>query len=248
MVSTPDRTSLPRYVAPLPRRLEDFALRYVWVIVGVNVLGTAFGFWYYLPQFQLEPPVMWPFVPDSPLATLFIAASLGAWAVGRNTEWVNALAFFGCIKLGLWTPAILLALWDSYAYLHPVMFNFLFWSHLAMVTQAFLIHRYSEFPIRAVAVAATWYAADFVVDYVATPFGDPHHTRLPTESLAVHGTPDGGIVQHVFANPTQPYLDATVTHSSPTHEIAAALALAVTALALVLAVATRVKKQSRYSA
>ena len=44
---------LPRYLAPLPRRIETVALQYAWVIVAINLAGTAFGFWYYIPQFQL---------------------------------------------------------------------------------------------------------------------------------------------------------------------------------------------------
>jgi len=40
----PPRESLPRYVAPLPAWLEDVALRWAWVIVAVNLVGTAFGF------------------------------------------------------------------------------------------------------------------------------------------------------------------------------------------------------------
>ena len=47
--------SLPRYLAPLPRKIETAALRYAWVIVAINLAGTAFGFWYYIPQFRLEP-------------------------------------------------------------------------------------------------------------------------------------------------------------------------------------------------
>ncbi len=49
---------LPRYLAPLPDRVESVALQYAWVIVAINLAGTAFGFWYYIPQFQLEPVVV----------------------------------------------------------------------------------------------------------------------------------------------------------------------------------------------
>ena len=38
--------NLPRYLAPLPRKIETIALRYAWVIVAINLAGTAFGFWY----------------------------------------------------------------------------------------------------------------------------------------------------------------------------------------------------------
>jgi hypothetical protein len=105
---------LPRYLAPLPRRIETGALQYAWVIVAINLAGTAFGFWYYIPQFQLEPVVAWPVVPDSPTATLFIACSLALYKLGRSNEYLNLLAFFGCIKLGLWTPYVLTVFADAF--------------------------------------------------------------------------------------------------------------------------------------
>ena len=103
-----------RYLAPLPDRVESAALRYAWAIVVINLAGTAFGFWYYLPQFRLEPVVAWPVVPDSPMATLFIACSLALYKLGRPNEYVNMLAFFGCIKLGLWTPYVLTVFADAF--------------------------------------------------------------------------------------------------------------------------------------
>ena len=45
------------------------------------------------------------------------------------------------------------------------MYAFLFISHLGMVVQAFLIHRYSDFPSRAILVAVVWYAFNDLVDY-----------------------------------------------------------------------------------
>jgi uncharacterized membrane protein YpjA len=232
-MSLPGRESLPRYLAPLPESLEDLALRYAWVIVAVNLLGTAFGFWYYgfhpLPlsdplitwQFAAEPPAMWPFVPDSPVATLFIAASLALWRLGRNSEIVNALAFFGCLKLGLWTPFVLLAFMQGFSYNSVLMYNFLFWSHLAMVAEAFLIYRYSDFPVGAVLVALVWYGLNDLVDYFLPLVGTPHHTLLPGQVVGS---------------------DGWMTHPSPSHEIAAAGAVVITFAAIFLALATRVKK------
>jgi len=105
----PDRESLPRWLAPLPKALEDIAFRFVWVIVAINLLGTAFGFWYYRFQFRELPVEMWPFIPDSPGATLLIAVALAAWALGRSSDTLATLAFFGNVKLGLWTPYVLVA-------------------------------------------------------------------------------------------------------------------------------------------
>ncbi|WP_158055771.1 DUF1405 domain-containing protein [Halorussus halophilus] len=232
-MSLPRREDLPWYVAPLPKQVEDFGLRFAWVIVAINLAGTAFGFWYYgfhpLPlsdplitwQFAAEPPVMWPFVPDSPVATFFIAASLGLWKLGRNNETVNALAFFGCLKLGAWTPFVLLAFMEGFSYNSVLMYNFLFWSHLAMVVQAFLIHRYSEFPVWAIAVAVFWYGFNDLVDYFVPIVGTPHHTLVPAQVVGPNGF---------------------MTHPSPAHEIAAAGAVTITLVATFLALTTRVKK------
>src|SRR6056297_2991356 len=228
---------LPRYLAPLPRRVETVALQYAWVIVAINLVGTVFGFWYYIPQFRLEPIVAWPIVPDSPIATLFIACSLALYKLGRSNEYLNMLAFFGCIKLGLWTPYVLTVFADAFlatvtpppqvvpvlgqALASNAMYAFLFISHLGMVVQAFLIHRYSDFPSRAILVAVVWYGFNDLVDYFVPIVGTPHHTLLPVE----------------------PIVNGTVQHVSPAHEIAAAGAVVLTILATVVAVLTRREKQ-----
>ena len=180
---------VPRYLAPIPRVVEEFALRYAWGIVAINLLGTLFGLWFYgvrpfstpVVQAQLatEPLVVWPFVPQSPTATFFMALSLGLWKLNRNTEWVNALAFFGCIKLGLWTPFVLVVFRSGFGYLHPVMYHFLVWSHVAMAIQAFLIYRYSDFKVSAILVAVVWYGLSDVLGYFIPVVGNPHHPSLP---------------------------------------------------------------------
>ena len=209
------------------------------MIVAINLAGTAFGFWYYIPQFRLEPVLAWPVVPDSPTATSFIACSLALYKRGRSNEYLNVLAFFGCIKLGLWTPYVLTVFADAFlasvapppqvvpvlgqALASNAMYAFLFISHLGMVVQAFLIHRYSDFPSRAILVAVVWYAFNDLVDYSIPIVGTPHHTLLPVE----------------------PVVNGTVQHVSPAHEIAAAGAVVLTILATILAVATRRVKTIR---
>jgi uncharacterized membrane protein YpjA len=224
----PDRQALPRYVAPLPAWMEDAALRLAWPIALVNFVGTVFGFWYYAGrqtsapfvagQFAMEPLVAWPVVPDSPVATLFIGCSLAAWKLGYDVEWLHVLAFFGCIKLGLWTPWVQLYV-NGLGSTPLWLYHFLVWSHLAMAVEAFLIHRYSEFPIWAIAVATVWYTFNDVVDYFLPIVGDPHHTSLPGEFVA------GGVDHTVMA-----------------HQEAAAGAVVLTVLAVFLATATRAKK------
>jgi len=231
----PGRPSLPRYVAPLPAGLENLGLRLVWPVVATNLVGTAFGFWYYgfhpVPlsdplvtgQFALEPAVMWPLVPDSPVATLFVALAFAAWKLGRPSETLSALAFFGCLKLGLWTPYVLLAFDGAFAYLPVWMYHFLFWSHLAMVVEAFVLYRFADFPPPAVAVALAWYALNDVVDYLVPVVGGPHHTLVPAEAVTAAGVVHDG---------------PAIALGAGAHEIAAAGAVVLTLAATFLALAT----------
>jgi uncharacterized membrane protein YpjA len=164
----------------VPTALENLGYRLVWLVVGINLAGTAFGFWYYRHQFARTPIEMWAFVPDSPLATLFIALAFGLWAAGRQSDTLTTLAFFGNIKLGLWTPWVLVVFTDEFlAFTSLPLYAFLLGSHLSMVIQAFVLHRITEFPVRAVAIALAWYTVDLTVDYFVPIIGEPHHTTIP---------------------------------------------------------------------
>lgn len=220
----PPRDSLPRWLAPLPASLENLGLRLVWPVVLINLAGTAFGFWYYRGQFLRTPAEMWPFVPDSPVATLFIAVAFALWALGRSNEYVNALAFFGNVKLGLWTPFVLATFTDGFLrYTAVPLFAFLFVSHLAMVVQALVLHRISDFPVKAVGFALLWYAVDLTVDYFVHVVGGPHHTTLP-------------------------YPGSAPAYGTTVLQVAAAGAVALTLAPLFWALATRVKKLESRSA
>ena len=216
----PDRDLLPRYLAPVPKTIEDLGLRFAWLVVAINLAGTAFGFWYYSGQFATTPTVMWPWVPDSPVATLLIALAIAAWKLGHELPWLTALAFFGNVILGLWTPYTLLVFYETYAVqTHPLMYQFLFWSHLAMVVQAYVLHRITDFSVPAVAVALVWYTSNLIVDYFVPVVGEtPHHTTIPVPR------------------------DEPMFLGADALGVVAAGEVTFTLLALFLALATRVKK------
>ena len=212
---------LPWYLGPLPRQIEDLALRLAVPIALINLAGTAFGFWYYQYQFAMTPVVAWPLVPDSPLATLFVGLSFLAYRYGYEADWLHALAFFGALKLGLWTPFVQLFL-NGPEGIAAWLYVFLIVSHLAMAAEAFVIHRYATFSIPAVAVAVFWYGFNDVVDYFVPVLGGPHHTVLRAEVVA------GGL-----------------DHTLPAHDLAAGWAVVLTILATFLALATRAEKLKR---
>jgi uncharacterized membrane protein YpjA len=230
----PDSDGLPWYVAPLPTWLENVALRLAWPIAIVNLVGTLFGFWYYAGrplsltlggQFALAPPAAYPLIPDSPVATLFIALSLIAWRLDWRSsiaEPTHVLAFFGCIKLGLWTPYVQLALNGSGG-IAAWLYWFLILSHLAMAVEAFIIHRYASFSVPAVLVATVWYGFNDVVDYFWPILEGPHHTILRAEVV-----------------------NGEITHAIPAHDLAAGWAVVLTLSAVFLALTTRVEKTKRH--
>jgi len=98
------------------------------------------------------------------------------------------------------------------------MYHFLVWSHAAMAVEAFLIHRYSDFPVGAVALAVGWYLWNDVVDYFVPLVGDPHHTTVAAE-----------------------WTGMAFDHASQAHNLGAAAAVFLTVLATFLALATRVE-------
>jgi uncharacterized membrane protein YpjA len=206
----------PWYLAPLPRPLEDLALRLAVPIALINLVGTAFGFWYYRFQLAATPLPAWPLIPDSPLATLFIGASRLAYRFEVDADWLHALGFFGAFKLGFWTPFVQLFL-NGPGGIAAWLYVFLIVSHLAMVGEAFLVHRYATFSIRAVAIAVFWYGLNDLVDYFVPIAGEVRHTWLRAEQTL------GGY-----------------THEVPAHDLAAGMAVTLTLVATFLALSTRV--------
>ncbi|MFB6202384.1 MAG: DUF1405 domain-containing protein [Halorhabdus sp.] len=227
-VDPPPSPPRPRYVAPLPGWLENVGLRLAWPIALINLVGTVFGFWYYAGRpLNLAPPLIdgqlgaaplgaWPLIPDSPVATLLIALSLIAWRFDRRANWLHVLAFFGCIKLGFWTPYVQVFL-NGPGGIATWLYVFLITSHLAMVLEAFLIHRYATFSLPAIAVALGWHGLNDLVDYFWPVLDGPHHTWLRAE----------------------PYVNGAIDHGVAAHDLAAAAAVGVTVLATVLALLTR---------
>jgi len=223
----PSSSGRPQYVAPLPTWLEDIALRLAWPIAIVNLVGTVFGFWYYAGRpLNVEAPLLegqlgaaplpaWPVVPDSPMATLLIALSLIAWRLDLQANWLHVLAFFGCLKLGLWTPFVQLFV-NGPEGIATWLYVFLITSHLAMVLEAFVIHRYAEFTLSAIGVATVWYGFNDLVDYFWPVLDGPHHTVLRAE----------------------PYVDGAYDHAVLAHDLAAAAAVVLTVGAIVLALGT----------
>jgi len=176
----PPERDRPLALSLIPSWLENIAFHLVWVLVAVNLAGTAFGFYYYIPQLEETPVLMWPIVPVSPLATMYIGLSLAAWRLGykgRLAQVLHVLAFIGCLKYGLWTFVVQSFIEES-ATIELWLWQFLIWSHLGMAIEAFLVTRYATFSLSAVSVGIGWYVFNDLLDYFVPILDGPHHTWL----------------------------------------------------------------------
>ncbi|MBS3900850.1 MAG: DUF1405 domain-containing protein [Dethiobacter sp.] len=139
---------------------------FFYLLLAVNFFGSLYGFWWYRHQFMETNFLFWPFVPNSPLAVLYFFIALLFFQRGKRSVFWEGLAYFGLIKHGLWTVAII-----STYYLagrtHPE--NILLWAgHLAMALQAVLFWLYYGLPLTypLAAAIAVWYLFDDFLDYV----------------------------------------------------------------------------------
>ncbi|SDM77077.1 Uncharacterized membrane protein YpjA [Fictibacillus solisalsi] len=131
----------------------------------VNILGTAYGYYWYKDQLAVTPLKFVLFVPDSPTASLFFVFVLVAFLFGKNIPYMEALAAVSLFKYGLWAVGMNIAgglvapplYWESYM---------LIFSHLGMAIEGLLYASYYKIRLRHMAVAALWVFHNEIIDYV----------------------------------------------------------------------------------
>lgn len=99
---------------PIPR---------IFVLVSC-IIGTLFGFYYYLGQFEITPFYLWFFVPDSPFFTFMYVIILLFYSLGMRSNTFDAFTFIGLNKVGIWTLFVLL--WNYNYYFSPDTRDFRF--------------------------------------------------------------------------------------------------------------------------
>ncbi|MCD7033384.1 DUF1405 domain-containing protein [Metabacillus sp. GX 13764] len=131
----------------------------------INLLGTIYGYYWYIPQLVETPPVFLAFVPDSPTASLFFTAVLLFFLFKKNAPLLEALAIVTLFKYGIWAVVMnLLVLlfegslpWEGYM---------LIASHFGMAVQGILYSPYFRFKLRHLMITAVWTVHNDVIDYV----------------------------------------------------------------------------------
>ncbi|PEJ53843.1 MULTISPECIES: DUF1405 domain-containing protein [unclassified Bacillus (in: firmicutes)] len=131
----------------------------------INVLGTAYGYYWYIPQLAYTPSWLKIFVPDSPTASLFFCVVLLLFILNKQNGLIEALAYVSLLKYGIWAVIMNgMVLYvkgglDTIAYL-------LIFSHGAMAVQALLYSQTFRVKKWQLVVASIWILQDLIFDYV----------------------------------------------------------------------------------
>ncbi|WP_438318479.1 DUF1405 domain-containing protein [Sporosarcina sp. FA9] len=138
---------------------------FLWILLFVNLLGTVYGYDWYMWQLVDTEPKFWIFVPDSPTASLFFTLAIIGWLINRNFKLIEALALITLVKYGLWAVVMnLLTLIESGS------IGWVGWmligSHFAMAVQAILYIPFYRFTFVHIAIAAIWTVHNDIIDYV----------------------------------------------------------------------------------
>jgi uncharacterized membrane protein YpjA len=146
--------------------LEGFSEAVIFPTALTNLLGAAFGFFYYQGMFSLFPPYLWVFIPDSPFATFLFAIALLLIHRGRGNEGLNFLASIGVMKYGLWTLFVIL-FYPEYFLSPPVkgFYLLMFVLHFGMVVEPLLILPSTKPRRRVLCLTLGWFLLQDAVDY-----------------------------------------------------------------------------------
>ncbi len=150
-------------------RLSSFTFGTGWflfLVLLINIVGIAYGFYYYRLDLQEFPAYLWIILADSPIAVLFFSLFLTLFLLGKRNGLIEALAFFGGVKVGFWTVFIIL-LYNSY-FLQPLYFSWYFSLlvlHLGMVLETIVMVPIMKISRTHVMLASAFYLLNDIADY-----------------------------------------------------------------------------------
>lgn len=147
-----------------------------------NIAGTIYGYIWYGGQLSITPWYFYPFVPDSPTATLFLSILICLILFNKKFGLIDALTFTTLIKYGVW--AVIMNIWNF------IDMGFVSWiglmliaSHAAMALMAFMFIPYIEIKPWHFYVTAIWLFHNDFIDYVYIQYPrygnlHPHVTEI----------------------------------------------------------------------
>src|SRR5690625_2922276 len=135
------------------------------ILLVCNFAGTVSGYIWYGGQLSITPWYFYPFVPDSPTATLFLCILIVLILMGKKWGLIDALAFTTLIKYGVWAVVMNMLTFMETGFISWVGLM-LVASHGIMAVQAFLFLPHLEIKQWHLYAAAIWLFHNDVIDYV----------------------------------------------------------------------------------
>jgi uncharacterized membrane protein YpjA len=139
--------------------------QFLWMLLVINIFGTVYGYYWYVPQLVNTPAIFLPFVPDSPTASLFFVFVLIAFLLKTNWPLMEALAIVTLFKYGIWAVIMNLLVLNVTGNLHWTGYM-LMASHLAMAIEGMLYAPYYRFKLWHLTFAAIIALHNEIIDYV----------------------------------------------------------------------------------
>lgn len=137
------------------------------IIILTNIIGSAFGLYYYWDQLMMTPWHYWLFVPDCPLYTFFMIFALLFIALGRRNDTFNVITAIGLAMYGAWTMFVLIYFGEIYFAPENALMSAGLWiSHCGMALESiFLLPYIKKAGIVSWIVAAAWFLLQDFMDY-----------------------------------------------------------------------------------
>lgn len=103
----------------------------IWVasLIIINIIGTIYGIYYYIPQLSSTPIWFWLLVVDCPLFTFLFALSL---LLDIKSEFFNFFTSVGLIKYGFWTVFTVWLMFEQFMKVDPIIYPILIFLHIGM--------------------------------------------------------------------------------------------------------------------
>ncbi|MCX9024827.1 MAG: DUF1405 domain-containing protein [Candidatus Methanoperedens sp.] len=152
------------------------------VVLISCIIGTLFGFYYYLGQFEITPVYLWFFVPDSPFFTFMYVLVLLFYSFGLRSNTFDTFTFIGLAKVGIWTLFVLFLNYDYYFSPETRDFRFIIvLLHIGMILVAMtLLKEMKKLNFSRYLLIFSFFMVSDFFDYVIGT-----HPIIPEESVKI---------------------------------------------------------------
>ena len=152
------------------------------ILLICNILGTIYGFIWYGGQLLQTKWYFIPFIPDSPIASLFLCIAIITILFSRSNSIIGALAFVSLLKYGLWAVIMNIIMINMYHDI-TIMNVFLIMSHGIMALEAIYFYPCFKVTCSGFIVAMIWLFHNDFIDYVLGKF--PYYSFIAEHSVII---------------------------------------------------------------